>query len=122
MGRGERPKAGAEPTAPMDGRWRASSRMQKRSRPDDMSEAGTITVRVHPKLLNAASRVLRQVGVNTSDAITMFLKHVVLHGGLPFDVAVPNGKARRARRERGTPAQQAETRGRPRENDPLAPA
>ena len=33
-----------------------------------MSKAGTITVRVHPKLLKSASRVLRYAGVNTPDA------------------------------------------------------
>ncbi len=43
-----------------------------------MSKAGTIMVRVHPKLLKSASRVLRYVGVNTPEAITLLMDALVL--------------------------------------------
>ena len=36
------------------------------------------------------------MGVSTTDAITMFLRQVVLRNGLPFEVRVPNAETRRA--------------------------
>jgi DNA-damage-inducible protein J len=61
-----------------------------------MSKTGYITARVEPKLKASAGRVLNRVGVSTSDAITMFLKQVVLQGGLPFEVRAPNAETRKA--------------------------
>jgi DNA-damage-inducible protein J len=40
--------------------------------------------------------VLAKVGVSTTDAITMFMRQVVLHDGLPFEVRVPNAETREA--------------------------
>ena len=62
----------------------------------DMSKTGYITARVEPKLKARAGRVLAKVGVSTSDAITMFLRQVVLRDGLPFEVRAPNAETRRA--------------------------
>ena len=72
-----------------------------------MSESAIITLRVHPMLEKSARRVLRGVGLNTSDAITLFLKKVVRQGGLPFDAGARNVKARKAERPTGPPAQRA---------------
>ena len=55
-----------------------------------MSRSAFITARIEPKLKARASRVLAKVGVSTTDAITMFLRQVVLRGGLPFDVRTPH--------------------------------
>jgi DNA-damage-inducible protein J len=55
-----------------------------------MSKSAFLTARIEPKLKARASRVLAKVGVSTTDAITMFLRQVVLRGGLPFDVRAPN--------------------------------
>jgi DNA-damage-inducible protein J len=62
----------------------------------DMSKTGYITARVEPKLKASAGRVLNKLGVSTSDAITIFLRQVVLQGGLPFEVRVPNPETKRA--------------------------
>src|SRR6516162_2985317 len=62
----------------------------------NMAKTGYITARVEPKLKASAGRVLNRVGVSTSDAITMFLKQVVLQGGLPFEVRAPNAETRKA--------------------------
>jgi DNA-damage-inducible protein J len=61
-----------------------------------MGRTGYITARVEPGLKASAGKVLSRVGVSTSDAITMFLKQVVLHGGLPFEVRVPNAATKKA--------------------------
>jgi len=62
----------------------------------DMGKTGYITARIEPKLKARAARVLATVGVSTTDAITMFLRQVVLRNGLPFEVRVPNAATRRA--------------------------
>ena len=61
-----------------------------------MGKTGYITARIEPKLKARAARVLATVGVNTTDAITMFLRQVVLRNGLPFEVRAPNAETRRA--------------------------
>jgi len=48
------------------------------------------------KLKSDAEKILRDVGVNASDALTMFYKQVVLREGLPFEVRIPNKETRRA--------------------------
>lgn len=73
----------------------------------NMAKTGYITARVEPKLKASAGRVLSKVGVSTSDAITMFLRQVVLLDGLPFEVRVPNVATARALRELSSPAKRA---------------
>ncbi len=72
-----------------------------------MSKTGYITARVEPKLKASAARVLSRLGVTTSDAITMFLRQVVLQGGLPFEVRVSNTETRKAIEELENPARRA---------------
>ena len=68
-----------------------------------MAKTGYINARMEKKLKSDAEKVFRDVGVNTSDAVTMFYKQVVIQQGLPFDVCarshVPNAATRKALRE-----------------------
>jgi DNA-damage-inducible protein J len=59
-------------------------------------KTANINARVEKHLKAKAEKVLRGVGVRTSDAITMFLHQIVLHDGLPFEVKVPNAETRKA--------------------------
>jgi DNA-damage-inducible protein J len=68
-----------------------------------MSRTGYISARVEPRLKASAGRVLTKIGVTTSDAITMFLRQVVLRQGMPFDVHIPNARTRRAIEELENP-------------------
>ena len=61
-----------------------------------MGKTATITTRIEPDLKRDAEDVLQRLGVNTTDAITMFLSQVVLQRGLPFDVRIPNKASRAA--------------------------
>jgi DNA-damage-inducible protein J len=49
-----------------------------------------INVRVDRRLKTQAEKVLRSVGVSTSDIVTLLLRQVVLTRGVPFDVRLPN--------------------------------
>jgi DNA-damage-inducible protein J len=46
--------------------------------------------RVDRQLKERAEKVLAQVGVSTTDAVTMMLHQIVLQRGLPFEVRIPN--------------------------------
>ena len=70
----------------------------------DMARTGYITARVEPKLKVSADRALKRVGVSTSDAISMFLRQVVLQKGLPFEVRMPNAETIAAMEEARDPA------------------
>jgi DNA-damage-inducible protein J len=71
-----------------------------------MGKTGYITARIEPKLKRAA-RVLANVGVSTTDAITMFLRQVVLRNGLPFEVRVPNAETKKAIEELENPTKRS---------------
>ena len=64
-----------------------------------MAKTAYINARVENELKRNAEKVLRRVGVKTSDAVGMFLQQVVLHKGLPFEVRIPNKESRRAIQE-----------------------
>jgi addiction module RelB/DinJ family antitoxin len=82
-----------------------------------MSKSETITLRVEPKLLKSASRVLRRDRMSPSAAVTLFLRQVMRQGGLPFDPSATAAKARQAPRDAKSPARWER---RPRAEDPLA--
>lgn len=64
-----------------------------------MSKTAYITARVEPGLKESAESVLNEVGLSTTDAITMFLRQIVMHRGLPFDARIPNTDTRAAMAE-----------------------
>lgn len=55
--------------------------------------------RIEPEIKNRAAEVLASCGLNLSDAIRLFLRQVVVHDGLPFEVKVPNATTRAAMQE-----------------------
>lgn len=55
-----------------------------------MSKTSTIRARIEPDLKGKAEHIFRQLGLTTTQAITLFYKQVELQNGLPFDVAIPN--------------------------------
>ncbi len=63
---------------------------------NSMPKEAYINVRVDKQLKARAEKVLRQVGITTTDAVTMLLHQVVLRKGLPFEVRIPNKETRAA--------------------------
>ena len=55
-----------------------------------MEKTAFIRTRVNPKLKEDVEELLGQLGVTISEAINMFCRQVVLQGGIPFDVKIPN--------------------------------
>lgn len=54
-----------------------------------MSKTDTIHMRIEPEIKAGADNVLTRLGMTTSDAINIFLNQVILNGGLPFEVKLP---------------------------------
>ena len=49
-------------------------------------------IRIDEATKKQAVEILEGLGINLSDAVNMFLKQVVLRGGIPFDVRYPEYK------------------------------
>jgi DNA-damage-inducible protein J len=61
-----------------------------------MSKTTMITARIDPKLKAETEKVLKELGLTTSQAITLFFSQVSLRKGLPFAVALPNTETAKA--------------------------
>ena len=54
-----------------------------------MSKTVTITTYVDPELKANVDQIFAQLGMTTEEAISMFLKQIKLHQGLPFTPHLP---------------------------------
>jgi DNA-damage-inducible protein J len=59
-----------------------------------MGKTSTIRARIEPSLKEKAEHIFHQLGLSTTQAITLFYKQVELRKGLPFDIAMPNETTR----------------------------
>ena len=64
-----------------------------------MSKSAMVRARIEPGLKEDAEKVLGEIGLNATQAITLFYKQVELHQGLPFDVVIPNETTQRTFRK-----------------------
>ncbi|MDZ7762208.1 MAG: type II toxin-antitoxin system RelB/DinJ family antitoxin [Desulfovermiculus sp.] len=55
-----------------------------------MGKTSTVRARIEPDLKGKAEHIFAQLGLTTTQAITLFYRQVELKKGLPFDVAIPN--------------------------------
>ncbi len=63
-----------------------------------VTKTETIRARVAPQLKHRAEAILEALGMNASQAITLFYRQIELHNGLPFDLVLPppNAETRHA--------------------------
>jgi DNA-damage-inducible protein J len=57
-----------------------------------MAKTSNLNVRLEPGLKEQAEAVLEQLGIPVSNAVNIFLKQVVMQGGIPFEVKLPVSK------------------------------
>ncbi len=60
-----------------------------------MSKSAMIRARIDPILKEETEDVFQQLGLTTTQAITLFYQQVSLNQGLPFEVRIPNQTTRR---------------------------
>jgi len=61
-----------------------------------MAKTAVISARIDPTLKSNAEQIFRELGLTTSQAITLFYKQVDLQRGLPFSIKVPNEVTKKA--------------------------
>lgn len=54
-----------------------------------MGKTTTVRARVQPELKEHAEAIFKRLGINSTQANTIFYKQVELRGGLPFDFVIP---------------------------------
>ena len=59
-----------------------------------MEKTATLNLRINPALKKDAESVLGRLGIPMSTAVDMFLNQIVLVGGIPFAVTLPNAPER----------------------------
>ena len=61
-----------------------------------MAKSAVISARIDPELKHNVEQIFEQLGLNISQAITLFFKQVELQQGLPFPVKIPNEATKEA--------------------------
>ena len=59
----------------------------------------TVRARVDSDLKQEAEAIFKKLGLNTSQAIVMFLNMVKLNNGIPFEIKIPNKDTLKAMQE-----------------------
>ncbi|MDD5434687.1 MAG: type II toxin-antitoxin system RelB/DinJ family antitoxin [Nitrospira sp.] len=59
-----------------------------------MAKTAMIRARITPALKTESEKILKRIGLSTTEAITLFLTQIRLHKGLPFKVEIPNKTTR----------------------------
>lgn len=60
-----------------------------------MGKSATVRARLEPDLKDHAEEIFHRLGLNATQAITIFYRQVELRGGLPFEVAIPTATTKR---------------------------
>ncbi|MFA7083918.1 MAG: type II toxin-antitoxin system RelB/DinJ family antitoxin [Arcobacteraceae bacterium] len=64
-----------------------------------MTLNSTVRARIDSNLKNEVEIIFQELGLNTSQAITLFLKKVKMERGIPFELKVPNETTLKAMEE-----------------------
>ena len=64
-----------------------------------MALDATVRARVDAQLKKDVEQILSEIGLSTSQAITLFLKGIKRERGIPFELKIPNEETLQAMRE-----------------------
>ncbi len=68
-----------------------------------MTKTAVITTRIEPEIKQEAENILAQLGIAMSQAMSMYIRQLVLQRGLPFRVQIPNQETMAAIQESKNP-------------------
>jgi DNA-damage-inducible protein J len=60
-----------------------------------MSKSAMVRARLEPRLKTHAEAIFSRLGLNATQAITLFYKQVELRDGLPFNIVIPSATTAR---------------------------
>ena len=55
-----------------------------------MARTANVFARVEPEIKEQAESILDQLGIPMSNAVGMFLRQIVIHRGIPFEIKLPS--------------------------------
>jgi DNA-damage-inducible protein J len=55
-----------------------------------MNKSAYVSVRIRPELKESSEKILNELGITPTEAITLFYSQIKLRKGLPFSVDIPN--------------------------------
>jgi len=55
-----------------------------------MAKTAVIQTRIDPEIKKKAQKVLNSLNMSMSEAISIYLKQITLHNGIPFEIKIPN--------------------------------
>lgn len=55
-----------------------------------MLKTATIQTRVDPAIKKSAQKILKELNITMSEAISMYLSQITLQKGIPFELKIPN--------------------------------
>ena len=55
-----------------------------------MAKTVTVRARIEPELKKDVENLFKELGLSTTEAISIFYRQVKLRNGLPFNVVIPN--------------------------------
>lgn len=58
-----------------------------------MNKSEVVHIRIEPKIKKQSEEIFSRLGINTTQAFSMFLNKVIMENGLPFDVKINENKA-----------------------------
>ena len=61
-----------------------------------MAKTAMVQARIEPELKSEVEKILRTLGLNTTDAISIYFRQIKLKKGIPFPVEIPNAVTRKA--------------------------
>jgi len=61
-----------------------------------MAKTAMINARIEPELKQKVEVIFDELGLTTTEAVTLFFKRVENYRGLPFEVRLPNARTRQA--------------------------
>ncbi len=53
-----------------------------------MNKTAILTAKIEPKLKTEAEQILRELGLNKAQAITLLYKQIIVQRGLPFTISL----------------------------------
>ena len=57
-----------------------------------MAKTASIQVRVEPNIKLEVEKILKAIGLSTSEAINIFMRKIIAEKGIPFSLSIPNEK------------------------------
>ncbi len=59
-------------------------------------KSAMIHARIEPEIKKEAEDILKKLGLNTTQAIELYYRQIILRRGLPFNVEIPNSITKKA--------------------------